>query len=147
MKRYPLIWALVAGTALLSIGGHAQQAQDKLGLEQRVADLERRLAELESTSAGLRDAVGANTASLDGFQTYVQRQAKGAAAMAKTLATSESQGFTAGINFVSRETLLSGWREFLAIAQEGIPSAVTEEKAAAEEKGKGKGKQPVGEER
>lgn len=128
MKRYPLIWALAAGAVLLSIGGHAQQAQDKSTLEQRVADLERRLSEIESTSAGLESAVAENTGSLDEILAYVKQQAKGAAAMAKTLDASESQGFTSGINFDSRETLLAGWRDFLALTQKGIEKPKVEEK-------------------
>ena len=121
MKRHQTICLLAAGAALLSISGHAQQSQEKLNLQQRVQVLEKQLAETTGILAGLAEASRAEAAQLDAINRYLQKQAAAASGMVKTIASSESQGFVAGINFPSRETLLAGWRQQLAVTLQGVP--------------------------
>jgi len=64
-----------------------------------------------------------NAAQLVQWQRYVESQAKAAQAMQETLARSEKEGFTYGLNPRSREILLSGWREQLAAMQRDLPTA------------------------
>lgn len=53
--------------------------------------------------------------------TYLQQQAEAAKALEGSLSQVEALGFTAGINPRSRETLLTGWRGYLAGQQTGVP--------------------------
>ena len=133
MGTQKLILVLAAGAALFTISGSAQVAQDNATLEERVAELERALEEARAPLAGLSDSAAAEAATLDAVTVYLQSQAKQAAEMTRTLATAEKQGFVAGINYPSRETLLAGWRSQLAAQQKGLPGAVAPE---AEEPGR-----------
>jgi len=67
---------------------------------------------------------------------YIKDQADAAKALTDSLGDVESQGFTAGINPRSRETLLGSWRAYLGELQAGVPVA----KAKPEPKPKGKDK-------
>lgn len=122
MKRLSLICALLAAAAILSMGGHAQVTQEKKNLEQRVEELEKQLEETRGQLAGLTEALEAEAATIDGLAKYVKLQAEQAAAMTSTLSRSEAAGFTAGINFNSREILLAGWRKQLAAMQASVPA-------------------------
>jgi chromosome segregation ATPase len=126
MKSQALILTLAAGAALFSISGHAQATREKGTLEERVTALEQELEKTNATLAGLRDEAQAKAAGLDAITRYLQSQAREASAMVKTLAAAESQGFVAGINFPSRETLLSGWRAQLAALQKSVPGGEVE---------------------
>lgn len=53
--------------------------------------------------------------------TYIDTQSKSAKSLEATLSSAEALGFTAGINPRSRETLLSGWRAYLADQQTAVP--------------------------
>lgn len=140
MKRSTSICMLAVGAALFSISGYAQEAQEKLTLEQRVEQLEKQLEENQATLEGLVESAEAGTAELDAISQYLQQQAAAANSMVATLASSESQGFVAGINFPSRETLLSGWRKQLATAQKGVPGvkAPVEEEDPRSSRGRGR---------
>lgn len=131
MKRHQSLCLLALGATFFSISGFAQQKQDKQTLEQRVEILEHELEETRGTLAALLESAEEGTAEIDAITKYLQDQAVAATAMANTLSASESQGFTKGINFGSRETLLAGWRSQLASAQKGVPGA---KPAPAEEK-------------
>ena len=54
---------------------------------------------------------------------YLIKQSRAASSLVKTLATSEEQGFTAGINHDSRVTLLDGLRGYLSSQQKAVPGA------------------------
>ncbi len=138
MKRLSLICALSAAAAILSMGGHAQVTQEKKNLEQRVEELEKQLTEARGQLAGLTEALEAEAAAIDGLTKYVKSQAESAGAMASTLDRSEAAGFTAGINFNSREILLAGWRKQLAAMQASVPTggAKAVKKGEPAEKGK-----------
>lgn len=127
MKRNSSILLLAAGAALFAISGYAQEAQDNQTLVQRVELLEKELEQTKATLQGLSEAAVAQAAETDAITKYVQQQSEAAARMVDTLSSSESQGFVKGINFTSRETLLSGWRTLLGSAQKGVPGARPEE--------------------
>ncbi len=129
MKCQALVLTLAAGAALFSISGqaqNAQEAQEKRTLEERVAALEKELEATQSSLAGLTEQAEAEAATMDAITRYLQSQAREAGAMVKTLAEAESQGFVAGINYPSRETLLTGWRSQLAAVQKSVPGAKPE---------------------
>lgn len=121
MKPLALICALSSVVAILSLGGHAQVSQEKKTLEQRVEELEKALAETRGQLTGLTEAFEKETATIDALRSYAAKQAEAANAMAATLDRSESEGFTAGINYSSRVTLLAGWRKQLGEMQNGVP--------------------------
>jgi len=58
---------------------------------------------------------------LDQTVKYLQDQAAGAKEMMSALDASEAAGFTAGINYHSREILLSAWRQVWGAAGKGVP--------------------------
>jgi|GEM_PF-1359555 len=131
MKLQNTLCVLFAGAALLSIQGRAQDSVQQDTLEQRVEQLEKELVEVTASLEALTEAAEAEAAELDGISRYLQQQAAAAKTMVGTLATSESQGFTAGINYESRHTLLGGWRNQLAAAQKGVPGTAAEPEAEA----------------
>ena len=92
------------------------QTQDSDALEARVAALEQELGTLQEENAQL-------LARLDKTQAYLQAQANAAAKMLETLDQSEAEGFTKGINYQSRETLLAGFRAFWKGVGTGVPKA------------------------
>lgn len=118
---------LVAG-GLTLVAAAALQAptsalQDDPSLEPRVAALEQELKTLQEENVQLRTL-------LDSTVGYLQAQARASESMLSVLDESETQGFTKGINFKSRETLLSGFRSFWKGVGQGLPKS-TETKAEA----------------
>ena len=77
--------------------------------------------EIERLSAESTD-VAERTAALESGLSTV---AKEAGALSKVLDQSEEQGFTAGINFESRVTLLTGWRRYLGAVSSAGPKTKT----------------------
>ena len=75
-----------------------------------VDPLERRVEALEQQVVSLNRDAGERTALLEDVLRYLSTQGKAAESMLFTFDESEEQGFTAGINFTSRETLLAGLR-------------------------------------
>lgn len=108
-----LALVLAAGSRALAASPPDQGSK----LEDRVARLETDLARQRETVARLESALG--------------ELAEGAREMAETLDRSEAQGFTAGINYQSRETLLSGWRAYLARVEKVAPPARSREQTEA----------------
>lgn len=134
MKQHKsLLIAFGLGAFLLALSGQAQehplQAQDDLA--QRVEALETELAAARAESAGLSQELAASAQTLDALVEWVGAQAKQADALTATLQSAEEQGFTAGINYQSRETLLAGWRKALAETSKGLPKEEPKSKADA----------------
>ena len=75
--------------------------------EPQVAELEKRVAETEK---GLLEV-----------QKYIQAQVTAAKALRTALEKAEEEGFTAGINYTSRETLLEAWRAEIDAATKDTP--------------------------
>lgn len=84
----------------------------------------------DDKSAALESRVTELETNLEAVQQYLQAQAAAAGATAKALSAAEQQGYAAGINYESRQTLLSAWRAETAAAQKGVPGA----KSAKDEK-------------
>lgn len=62
---------------------------------------------------------------------YLNAQSESAQAMEAVLDDAEKKGFTAGINYESREALLKGWREQCAVLQKDVPTLKVAKKEAA----------------
>ncbi|MFT7486993.1 MAG: type II secretory pathway pseudopilin PulG [Candidatus Paceibacteria bacterium] len=123
MKQQPLLLSILGAATLLSLTGYAQKNQDAKTLEERVQGLEQELAGLRESFGGLTESSEKAASQMDGISVYLQSQAKSAKQMQGTLAQAEKLGFIPGINFSSRETLLSGWRAQLQTQQQGVPGA------------------------
>jgi hypothetical protein len=117
LSLFPFLAAAFVAAFLLRPMAPAQpersgaQAQ---GLEQRVAALESELMAEKKRHDETR-------ALLEQTLAYLEKQAKGSEAMLGVLDASEQQGFTAGENFRSRETLLLGFRVYWGELQSGLP--------------------------
>lgn len=86
-------------------------------------ELEKRVAVLEDELATLKDARMQEKALLEQMVTYLEAQSQEAAKMLATIDETEQLGFTAGINFRSREVLLAGMRGYWTEVQKGVPKA------------------------
>lgn len=84
------------------------------GVEARLATLEAKLVAMEKKNEETR---------LLAEQTvlWIEKQSKASQSLAGVLDQAQAQGFAAGENWKSRETLLAGWRAQIAAAQEGLP--------------------------
>lgn len=102
---------LVLSLAGLSPSGAQQPAGD---LEMRVAGLEAELVRALERERALEERIVR-------LERYVEGLAKSSEGLTATLQASEEAGFTAGINPRSRELLLAGWREHLAVLRAGLP--------------------------
>jgi negative regulator of replication initiation len=94
-------------------------AQEPVGDGDLKVEVERQAAQLELVQGELADLRNL----MDANAVYLSEQSKAARSFVTILSTSEKQGFTAGINPTSRETLLGGFRAYLASQQAGIPGA------------------------
>jgi hypothetical protein len=86
-----------------------------LGLAQsppQADPLEPRVQALEAEVAALKQDFAAQAARVAQTTGYLAAQKHRAAALLKTLDQSEQEGFTAGINYRSREVLLAGLRSW-----------------------------------
>lgn len=115
--------AFSQGTEKGKGGGNAEAQKQAEALQQELSGLKQKhdalAADLEETKALMAKTLA-----------FLDAQAKSAAALAAALDEAEQQGFTAGINPQSRQTLLAGWRAQLAAAQQNVP-AVPPKKADA----------------
>lgn len=124
--------ALCAGIALVALRGEASEVRGQDDLGARIEALEQKVVGLTAANAELVLALGTSRALIDETTAYLEAQAASAAAMTATLAKSEELGFTAGINFESREVLLAGWRAHLKTIEKDVPGA-RQKRAAADE--------------
>jgi len=83
--------------------------------------LEGRVAALETELAAERKKNEETRALLEQTISYLDVQAQSAKTMLTTLDDVEREGFTPGINFRSREILLSGLRAVWGSTQQGVP--------------------------
>jgi len=90
------------------------QPPQAAGLEARVAKLEEELAAQKQKNEETRRLLEQTVAYLGG-------RAKGAQTLLGVLDQAEELGFTAGINFQSREALLAGWRAYWGETEKGLP--------------------------
>ncbi|MCZ6598848.1 MAG: hypothetical protein O7B99_14515 [Planctomycetota bacterium] len=78
---------------------------------------------LATELAVLRQEVARQEALLKDTLAYLQNQAEAAGKLDQVFDRSEELGFIAGINFNSREVLLSGLRAYTAAQRKGVPGA------------------------
>ncbi len=137
--KHTLSFGLVIGAAVLATGGWVESAQEKVTLETRVATLEAQVENLLAMSEAQTQEVQGMRVLVDQTVRYLKQQSAGATAMLGTLSQAEKLGFTKGINFPSRETLLAGWRSQLTALSKDLPGAVPEpEEGKAKDAGKRK---------
>lgn len=127
MKNQPLFLCILGATALLSISGYAQKAQDSKTLEERVEQLEAQVEAMETAMEAVAANSEAEAGALDSITNYLQQQANASKAMSGALDQAESLGFVAGINFPSREALLKGWRAQLGAQQKSVPGKASKQ--------------------
>ena len=113
--------ALSVGLFLLVMGGTVQSAQEKQTLETRVQQLEFQISADSATIETLLLDVQTLQAQQAKVNSYLVAQAEQAELMAKTLDSSEAEGFAQGINYTSRELLLAGWRAQIATQRTNVP--------------------------
>ena len=114
-----LLAALVGGLAFSNPILPSPTPQDPVA--ERIDKLEADLAAAKLRMEALTNELAESKKKMDATVKYVDAQARAAAEMMEALDQSEREGFTYGINPNSRHTLLRGWREMLAVAQENVP--------------------------
>ncbi len=85
-------------------------------------DVDSRIAELEANLAEMRIELDESNQLVQQTVEYLKAQASSAKKQLDVLDRSEEAGFTFGINPLSREVLLSGWRAELNARQQGLPA-------------------------
>ena len=104
---------LLAGLVVPRVA--AQAPQDPSTLEKRVAALEAALTEQKQINQDLHTRLEQTIAYLDKMQ-------KSGLALLADLDQVEALGFTAGINYESRELMLDGMRAYWSAQQAGLPA-------------------------
>jgi len=94
-------------------------------------DVSARLKALEAEVATLKAELAASKTMLDETTRYLAGAKARSEALLKTFDQAQEQGFTAGINFTSRETLLAGFRAYAKGESEGLPGAKPATETAA----------------
>ncbi len=101
---------LLLTTALAGTGYGVLQDTKVAELEKRVKLLDDRLAKVEK---------------------YVRTQASSIKEFGVSLDVAVKKGFTAGINYESRQILVGGWRKIVEAAAKNVPSQTTPTKGKA----------------
>ncbi|MEM7307178.1 MAG: hypothetical protein AAF682_10935 [Planctomycetota bacterium] len=83
--------------------------------------LAERVQALEDEVASLKRDLAAKTAKNEEILRYLAGEKTRGTALLRTFDEAEQAGFTAGINFRSREILLAGLRAYVNDAQKGLP--------------------------
>lgn len=131
MKKQPLFLCILGATALLSMTGYSQKAQESKNLEERVKELEAQVEAMQTSLDAVTESASAEAGAIDAINAYLQQQAKASQTMAGVLDKAESLGFVAGINFPSREALLKGWRAQLSAQQKSVPGKAAQKAPAS----------------
>ena len=92
-------------------------------------DLEPRVKALEDEIETVRGQLEEMQQAKAQLEAFLAAQARSADALRASLATSEDEGFTAGINPKSREVLLAGFRSYLDTLEAAAPKEKTKKKA------------------
>lgn len=79
----------------------------------------------EAQEDDLKNQVTALEARLDAVEGYLAAQAAAEAALVPALDKAVEQGYTSGINFEARKTLLGAWRARATAAGKHVPGAKT----------------------
>jgi uncharacterized coiled-coil protein SlyX len=95
----------------------ARGPQDESTLDKRVAALEAAVAEQKQINQDLH-------VRLEQTIVYLDKLQKSGQALQVDLIEVEDLGFTAGINYQSRELMLAAFRDYLGAQQDGLPAVV-----------------------
>lgn len=118
-KTFSLVLAgafLVSGLTVSRVRAHQDQ-DPRIALEERMIELEQVVAEFAARNEALN-------ARLEQVIVYLDQRAKSGHTLLQEIGESESLGFTAGINFNSREVLIAAWRTYYGEQQKGLPRPV-----------------------
>ncbi len=106
---------LLTGFVFQRVDAHEQE--DQSTLEKRVAALEAVVAEQKQINQDLH-------VRLEETIVYLDKMRASGQALLADLVQVEELGFTAGINYQSRELILAGFRGYLSAQQSGLPTVV-----------------------
>ncbi len=108
-SNYARRWSplIAVGAAALTLGGWLQKPQDPTPTDTLTPRIER-------------------------IEAYLQAQAKSAQALEDALDEAVDQGYTAGINYRSRETLIDAWKKQNTAALMDVPGSKTSKKQTLE---------------
>ena len=115
-KTFSLVLAgafLVSGLTVSRVRAHQDQ-DPRIALEERMIELEQVVAEFAARNEALN-------ARLEQVIVYLDQRAKSGHTLLQEIGESESLGFTAGINFNSREVLIAAWRTYHGEQQKNLP--------------------------
>ena len=132
MKNELLGVLAVAGIALAGTRPLQDPAPDDTATLR--AEVESQRAEVTRLEGEL-DAVGKR---LDATEAYLRGRSDAASALMKSFTAAEAEGFTAGINYRSREILLEGFRTYMSGAQKAVPGKPAEDDEDPKKKNKGR---------
>lgn len=83
---------------------------------------------LQAEVEALRSSLEVERGRVDQIEAYLQAQAKSMTAYERAVDAAVEKGYTAGINFESRQVLVEAWRKQVEAANHAVPGA----KAATE---------------
>ena len=115
-KTFSLVLAgalLVSGLTGSRVRAHQDQ-NPRSELEQRMIELEQVVAEFAARNEALDER-------LEQVIVYLDKRAKNCRVLLQEIDESQRLGFTAGINFNSREVLVAAWRSYYGDQQKGLP--------------------------
>lgn len=98
--------------------GDADPVQGSNGLSD---ELEARMARMEARLDEFGTQIDALTEGQRAIQRYLEQRAQASSALESALDRAVEQGYTAGINFESRKTLVAAWRKDLAELRTNVP--------------------------
>ena len=110
---------LVLLALVLCAASGPQQSQLTDELFEIRAELEAQAAEL----GALREQLASSAESMQSTLSYLSAQASASSALDQSMTAAEAAGFTAGINYRSRELLLAGLRAYTRAQRAGLPGA------------------------
>lgn len=112
--------AVLGLAAIAALAGPPQQAN---AAQEAEASSDDRVLHLEARVEALELELTATRSLLDEAVSYLQAQGQAARRLSSSLDAAEAAGFTAGINYRSRELLLDGWRNSLQATQTRLPGS------------------------
>ncbi|MFT5288344.1 MAG: hypothetical protein ACI8QS_003125 [Planctomycetota bacterium] len=128
--------SFVAGGLILATG--VVSTQTPLAAVQQDSDLEPRMAALEREVSTLQEENAQLRVLLDSTVAYLEAQSRSSKEMLASLDVSEGQGFTKGINYRSRETMIAAFRSFWKGVSTGLPTTVKPEEEAEQKPANGR---------
>ena len=129
-----LLVPTIVASGLLLTAGFAQDETPPAPSE------DQRMRALESEVAALKTELAERSTQLETVTRYLAGEKARGDALLGVFDQSEEMGFTAGINFRSREVLLAGLRAYVRGAQQGLPTPPPVEEEAPVARGGKRGR-------